>query len=202
MRTCEYAGVAFAPRAHPWTDAAGDPDGRYYDFTAHPDLIRTALEDFQPWGDHAAVDAFYALLERINRPASLLETNDCAFTGPHDNDQPAWPQALQCSGRVMVLFRELNQNTADGRVEALAVQLHHALAQRDPDFPTGLIGTTLIPVRYLLLPGHDDAQLGWQLMISFWAWGDTVAETMANLDRLFANLSRALESVSGREAYP
>ncbi len=196
MDTCEYAGTAFtAPRSHPWTDAVGNPDCRYYDLTATPELIRQSLEDFQPWSAHAAIETFYRMLEEINQHGSLLESNDCAFTGPQENDQPAWPQALQCSGRVMVLFRDLKQNTADGRVDALAVQLHHALAPLDPDFSTGLIGTTLIPARYLQLPDGNQ-QLGWQLMISFWAWGDTVAETMANLDRLFANLARALESVS------
>ena len=197
MKTCEYAGVPFTePRSHPWVDAAGHPDYRYYDLTATPGHIRSSLEDFRPWSGHAAIDEFYALLEEINQPTSPFESNDCAFTGPHDNDQPAFSQALQCSGRVIVLFRELRQNTVKTEVERLAVQLHHELAGIDRDFPWGMIGTTLIPVRYLMLADRDGGQRGWQLMISFWAWGDTVADTMANLSRLFRNLTLALRTLA------
>ena len=201
MKTCEYAGVPFTePRSHPWVDAAGHPDYRYYDLTATPGHIRSSLEDFRPWSGHAAIDEFYALLEEINQPTSPFESNDCAFTGPHEGDQPMGPAAFQCSGRVMVLFRELRQNTAKSRVERLKDQLHIELAGLDPDFPRAMIGTTLIPVRYLMLP--DDEQLGWQLMISFWAWGDTVADTMTTLSRLFRNLALALRTLSARAAHP
>lgn len=200
MHTCEYAGVPFSePRSHPWIDSASDPECRYYDLTGNPALIRTALEDFRPWSSHAAIDGFYTLLEELNQPGSVFESNDCAFTGPHDNDQPTHPGALQCSGRVMVLFRDLRQNTANGRVERLKDQLHHRLADLDPDFSGGMIGTTLVPVRYLALT-DGDAQLGWQLMISFWAWGDTVTDNMAMLDRLFGNLALALRHLSVRGA--
>ena len=34
------------------------------------------------------------------------------------------------------------------------------------------------------------------LMLSFWAWGDDEAETMANLDRVLENLSLALHGVA------
>lgn len=196
MHTCEYAGAPFTePRSHPWVDVAGDPDCRYYDLTEHPALIRTALEDFRPWSRYAAIDAFYTLLEELNQPGSVFESNDCAFTGPHENDLPQYRAALQCSGRVMVLFRELRQNTMEGRVEHLKNQLHHELALLDPALPMAMIGTTLIPVRYRALTGSDE-QLGWQLMVSFWAWGDTVADTMTTLGRLFANLSGALRNLS------
>jgi hypothetical protein len=202
MKTCEYAGAPFAePRSHPWVDVAGDPDCRYYDLTEYPALIRTALEDFRPWSRHSAIDTFYALLEEINQPGSVFESNDCAFTGPDENDLPQYPATLQCSGRVMVLFRDLRQNTTTGSVERLKDQLHHTLAGLDPDLDRAMIGTTLMPVRYLAL-ADGDAQLGWQLMISFWAWGDTVADTMATLDRLFGNLTLALRHLSVRGAYP
>ena len=205
MKTCEYAGVPFTePRSHPWVDAASNPDCRYYDLTATPALIRSSLEDFQPWSGYAAIEDFYLLLEQINQPASAFESNDCAFTGPHEHDltmgAAAFPAAIECSGRVMLLFRELRQNTATASVEGFKDQLHLALAELDPDFARVMIGTTLIPVRYLMLP--DDNQLGWQLMISFWAWGDTVANTMANLSRLVKNLALALRTLSARAAHP
>lgn len=201
MKTCEYAGPPFTePRSHPWVDGAGNPECRYYDLTATPAHIRNSLEDFQPWSSYPATEDFYRLLEQINRATSALESNDCAFTGPHERDQTMGPEAFECSGRVMVLFRELRQNTPKARVERLKDQLHHELAALDRDFPRAMIGTTLIPVRYLGLPDHNDEQLGWQLMISFWAWGDSVADTMTTLSRLFRTLSLALLTLSARAA--
>jgi hypothetical protein len=42
----------------------------------------------------------------------------------------------------------------------------------------------------LLLP--DDEQLGYQLILSFWAWGSLEAELMANLGRVVRNLGEGL----------
>ncbi len=196
MRTYEYAGQPFTePRSHPWTDTAGRPECRYYDLTAAPAHIRTALEDFQPWSHHPAIEDFYVLLERLNRPRSTLESNDCAFTGPHLDDD-ATGKAFQCSGRVMVLFRALERNTTPGQIEQLSNRLHIGLTELDRDFQWGVVGTTLVPVRYLALPDRGDQQLGSQLMISFWAWGDTEADTMLNLRRLFKNLSQVLPAAT------
>jgi hypothetical protein len=196
LRTCEYAGEPFAaPRSHPWVGAASDKTSRYYDLTASPALIRSSLEDFVPWGRYAAVEAFYVLLERLNHEKSLLESNDCAFTGPHPSESTATQKALECSGRVMVLFRELSRNTDAAQVEALKNELHLALAKLDPNFRSGVVGTTIVPVRYLALPGANEAQLGAQLMISFWAWGNSEDENMQNLSRLLRNLTSALRKL-------
>ena len=191
--TCEYDGVPFnEPRSHPWTDTAGRPECRYYDLTREPSLIRRSLEDFRPWRHYAAVEDFYVLLAALNRPASPLETNDCAFDGPHENENPAFEKSLQCDGRVMVLFRNLERNTIAGEVEQLAHRLHRNLAETDPTLRWGVIGTSIIPVRYLGLPEVDGRQQGSQLMISFWAWGDSEAECMRYLRRVLKNLSSAL----------
>jgi hypothetical protein len=198
MKTCEYAGAALERRSHPWTDAAGDPDCRYYDLTAEPAHIRASLEDLRRWQRYPAVEAFYALLERLNHPKSSLESNDCAFEGPGENQDRSVQKALQCSGRLMVLFRSLVRNTDPTRVDALKNQLHVDLAESDPAFQWGVIGTTVVPVRYLALPESRDQQLGSQLMISFWAWGDSEADTMLNLGRLFKSLSQALRLASAR----
>lgn len=196
MRTCEYAGQPFAaPRSHPWVGAASDKTSRYYDLTASPALIRSSLEDFVPWKRYAAIEAFYVLLERVNHEKSLLESNDCAFTGPHPSESTATQKALECSGRVMVLFRELARNTVAGQIEALKNDLHVALAKLDPNFRSGVVGTTIVPVRYLALPAANDEQLGVQLMISFWAWGNTEEENMQNLSRLLRNLINALRKL-------
>jgi hypothetical protein len=197
MKTCEYAGAPFDhARSHPWTDATGNPNFRYYDLTAAPEHIRNSLEDFQPWARYAAVEDFYLLLESLNRRGSVFESNDCAFSGPEANDQSAIPKAFQCSGRVMLLFRALERNVLPGSIEQLKNQLHHELAPLDTRFEWGVIGTTLVPTRYLELAARGHNPLGCQLMISFWAWGDSEADTMTNLKRLFKNLSRALFNLS------
>jgi hypothetical protein len=197
MKTCEYAGARLLEaRSHPWTDATDNPECRYYDLTAEPEHIRHSLEDFLPYGHEGAIDDFYMLLEALNGPDSTLESNDCAFSGPEHNDDPALPKPYQCTGRVMVLFRAIERNTSLDSVEQLKNQLHGELATLDRDFAWGVVGTTLVPTLYLALP--EDEQLGSQLMISFWAWGDCEADTMKNLSRLFKNLARALGKLSRR----
>jgi hypothetical protein len=197
MKTCEYAGAPFEQaRSHPWTDSTGNPDFKYYDLTAAPEHIRSSLEDFQPWSHYAAIEDFYLFLESLNRRSSVFESNDCAFSGPQANDQPGIPKAFQCSGRVMLLFRAIERNTLPGSIEQLKNQLHHELAELDRRFEWGMVGTTLVPTRYLALENHGDNQVGYQLMISFWAWGDTEADTMTNLKRLFKSLARALGNLS------
>jgi hypothetical protein len=96
----------------------------------------------------------------------------------------------------MVLFRELARNTEAGAVPWLKNELHLALGALDPNFKSGMVGTTIVPVRYLPLAEENGQQLGSQLMISFWAWGNSEAENMQNLGRLLKNLAQALRSVS------
>ncbi len=193
MKTCEYAGQAEPlRRSHPWNDSQGDPRARYYDLKAEPERVRSSLEDLRPWSHYDAIQDFYELVLLLNQAGSTLESNDCAFTGPEPNVQPSIQKALECSGRVMVLFRGLVENTRAARVAGLKDDLHRELSQRDTEFAWGMIGTTLLPVRYLALPVVGNGQLGWQLMISFWAWGDSEGDTMLNLKRLLHNLSHAL----------
>ena len=197
MKTYEYAAEPLdTPRSHPWSGAVENAESQYHDLTATPELIRTSLEDFLPWRRFAAVESFYLLLEQLNHPKSALESNDCAFTGPDANEDMGSPKALQCSGRLMVLFRALARNTDEQLLARLTNQLHIELSELDSAFEWGAIGTTRIPVRYLALPEADGQQLGAQLLISFWAWGDDEADTMRNLARVIENLTRALRRVS------
>ena len=197
MKTYQYAGDPFEePRSHPWLGAAANSESQYYDLTKTPAHIRTSLEDFLPWRRFAGVESFYQLLEQLNHPQSALESNDCAFTGPHANLDLTIPKALQCCGRVMVLFRALARNTEARAVAWLNNELLVELSTLDSAFQWGALGTTLVPVRYLALPEADGQQLGSQLMISFWAWGDREADTMLNLARVIKNLTRALRRVS------
>lgn len=45
------------------------------------------------------------------------------------------------------------------------------------------------------LPGLEHDQLGVQLTLSFWAWGDDEAEAMAQVDRTLSKLSAVLRGV-------
>ena len=67
------------PRSHPWIDGESDPTHRYYDFRTSPELIRSSLEDMQEWSTYPATETFYRLLEWLNGPESVFESNDCAF---------------------------------------------------------------------------------------------------------------------------
>jgi len=197
MKTYEHAGLPpAAPRSHPWSGATLDPQARYYDFASSPELIRSSLEDFKLLERYPAIEEFYALLERVNHPKSQLESNDCALSGPSVNQTRHVKAKLECTGRVMLLYRDLAQNTRHARLAWLRAAFHYQLAQLDPKFALGMIGTTLVPVRYLALP--ETAQLGEQLLLSFWAFGDTEPTTMLNLGRLFKNLTQATRAVSAR----
>ena len=191
MKTCRRDTPSDdAPRAHPWTDASSSPAHRYRDFKASPQLVRTTLEDFTPWAGHPAIETFYQLVEWVNASRGTLESNDCEFTGPHaEGAHP--PKSQECSGRLMILFRDLSLNLSHTRVEALEHGLHVRLSGIDPAFEWGIVGTTIMRTRYV-----DLGSLGYQLMLSFWAWGDSEDETMGNLDRLLGNLSQALHGVT------
>ena len=193
MKTCQYAGKPFdEPRTHPWTDTTGDAACRYYDLVSEPELIRTALEDFRPWHHYRAVQSLYELLEWLNAPSSSLESNDCAFSPPYASNVPQLGKSLECEGRVMILYRDIELNLSRRRVEGLRTGLHLCLEALDPDFELGLIGTMIPPVLYID-PVSRGRQLGQQLMISFWAWGDSEEEVMNNLERVMENLRQALE---------
>lgn len=197
MKTYEYEGGPISePRSHPWSGSASDPNARYYDFAESPQLIRTSLEDFYPYRQYAAVEEFYALLERVNHPRSLLASSDCAFNPPEANEAQLVKATLECSGRVTLLYRDLAQNTRKSRVSWLRSAFHQQLGHLDPKFRLGMVGTTLIPVRYLELP--ESQQAGEQLLLGFWAYGETPDATMQSLARLLRNLTQALRGVSAR----
>lgn len=197
MNVFEHASPdTLRERAHPWHGSLADPSHRYCDLRAEPELIRTALEDFVPFAAWPATERFYAMLAWLNGPDSVFETNDCAFEGATPSDGAPQDKRLCCSGRVMLLFRDLKSNTRAGRVEALTQRVARGLSATDPTFALGAVGATKVPVRFTTLPGPATRQSGQQLMLSFWAFGDDEAEAMANLDRLFRGLASVLGAAS------
>ncbi|MFA6955543.1 MAG: hypothetical protein WC538_06685 [Thermoanaerobaculia bacterium] len=201
MKTYDYAGPdSQLLRAHPWTVSTGDPAGRYYDLRAEPGLIRTSLEDFLPWSAWPAVETFYQLLEWLNGADSTLETNDCALQGPAPNATAASPRALEVTGRLMILWRSLPMNLPRANVEWLRMGIHRHLSTIDLEFSDGAVGITICRVRFRGIRGPERRKAGFQLMLSFWAWGDAVEDSMANLARCLRNLGDALRAVE-REAH-
>jgi hypothetical protein len=178
-------------RAHPWDYAERSEEERYYDFKEHPELIPEVLEDYRPWAQSPAVQSFYELLRWINGEDSALETSDCAFMGPRPNDDPKWRKKLFCSGRLMILFRDLPLNTVYQYMQQLNEAVHFYLERLEPEFRWGSVGTTLMHIYYT-----DLNRPGRQLMLSFWAWGDTEEETFANLDTLIRTVSECIRKVS------
>lgn len=183
-------------RSHPWTDGESDASHRYYDFRGQPELIRSSLEDLQEWATYPAIETFYRLLEWLNGPESVLESNDCALSGATANINTEFSKRLQCSGRLMILYRNLALNTSSKQIDWLTNATAHAVNATDPGFEWGAIGATITPVRFTALPGPPERQRGQQLMLSFWAWGEDEPEVMTNLDRTFSNLTVALRQVS------
>lgn len=184
------------PRSHPWTDGESDPAHKYYDFRTRPELIRSSIEDLQEWSAYAATETFYRLLEWLNGPESAMESNDCAFNGATATISTERSKHLQCSGRLMILYRNLMLNTSTEQIDWLTNATAHAVGEIDPGFERGAVGATIMSVRFTALPGPPERQRGQQLMLSFWAWGENEPEVMANLDRTFRNMTVALRQIS------
>ena len=177
-------------RSHPWTSAVSDDAFRYVDLRAMPELIPSVLEDFRPWDDQPAVQAFYRLVAAVNGDASALESNDCAFTGPESTTTPGVRKRLECSGRLGVLFRDLRRNTDPLATHQFGLDLHQGLATLERSFDGGAIGICPLDVDYLALP--VGARAGTQTLIWFWAWGDQPPEVFTNLGRVIAALAQVL----------
>lgn len=168
----------------------------YYDLKKNPELIPNVLEDFKPWSHYQAVQVFYQLLAWLNGPNSTLESNDCAFRGPEVNDDPRFPKALGCTGRLMIFYRRLELNTMDEWVDALKKALRHYLSQIDPEFGWGVVTISTAPVLYKELSTNMTKNEGSETLLTFFAWGDDEGETMENLERVFKALLESFKLIS------
>ena len=183
-------------RVHPWTIADNNPLYHYYNFRENPQLIRTVLEDFIPWNKWPAIETFYQIIEWINSIDSVLESNDCAFNGPSQNTDCDFRKVLQCSGRLMILYRNSLMNTSKEHIKWLEGTAQYYFDKIDSKFEYGVIGTAIMNVQYINLPVPENKQCGGQLGVMFWAWGDTDNECMSNCSRLFRNLYKGLIGIS------
>ena len=90
----------------------------------------------------------------------------------------------------MILYRDILSNTSEQHIKWLhdAVKFH--LNHIDKSFEWGVVGTTIVPVRYVILP--IDKQNGKQIMLSFWAWGNNNKEVFPNLERTICAINESL----------
>lgn len=180
-------------RTHPYESSDWST---YYDFKKQPDMIPEILEDFTPWAHYSAIQRFYKLLAWLNGPESRLESNDCAFRGPEPNASKNFTKRLECGGRLMIFYRNLRLNTQQEFGEALKQAFKHYLALLEPNLEWGAVEICTMPVRYLAISGDETQQMGKEVNLTFWAWGDDEEETMGNLDRVFWALSECCRFVS------
>ena len=181
-------------RQHPWTSGGEDESFKYYDFKRNPELIESVLEDFKPYENHSAVRRFYELLRYLNGPDSPFETSDCAFRLEPNVDPNG--RKMRAYGRLMLLVRDLVYNTHDDAVNYYLAKIGEDLFNRDQQFEWGAVLLTKFPTLFIEIPKPPEKREGTQGEILFWAWGDDPVETMENLDRLFVNLTAAVQNVS------
>jgi hypothetical protein len=193
MRTYRDEQQSGPSRPHPYKGSDYDTGVDYYDFKKQPELIREKLEDFKPHDAQEAIQSFYSLVEWINVESKVLESNDCAFEAPRPSNSPnASSKKLQASGRLMIFYRELHYNVNEQPISWLRDATEFYIKQVDPTFEDGVIATGLQGSIYEALRNR----LGKELVLTFWAFGDTDEETYANLDRAFKGLHEALRRVA------
>ena len=186
----KYEGI----RAFPYKGTAGGAEQDYYNFKENPHLISSVLEDFVPWQKYQAINYFYEMLRWLNGNSSPLESSDSALANQlgENPTKEAFPRALQIRGRLMILFRDLRLNTSAEHMNWLKKAVHFHLLRLDPTFELGAVGLFLTKTSYTQL----GKQLGTELVILFFAFGDNEEEIMENLNRLFRNLYAALKNVA------
>ena len=186
-------------RPHPWTTSNNHSPGQYYDLRTHPELIRTALEDFRPWEKFPAIDVFYKMLEWLNGPDSILESSDCMLLPPTVNESPKIAnKKQQIMGRLFFLHRQLDKNADENVVNSMLEGLHESLELIDPAFEFGCIAYSRFPTLFTSSGEGRPPYKGHTISLKYWAWGDDDTEAFQNLKRTFENLHQALRSLSGQ----
>jgi hypothetical protein len=204
----DSARVYAGSRLHPYAAGAPGQTG-HVDLKVHPELIASAMEDFLPFADRPATQAFYELLRVLNGPSSHLETSDCAFRASKPHKDAHSPLALCASGRVYVLFRDLRLNCIASQVEWLCGKLMAILNESDPALTAaqGVVGFTRVRILHTALSkgewrpqgfecAADDPGHGEHVMLSFFAYGNTDDEVDEDLSRVFRNITASCALIS------
>ena len=168
-----------------------DSSSIYMDFKKNPRLIRTSLEDLLPFKKWPFIETFYSLIEWVNSPQSVLESNDCTFNAPEDNSDGQYPYAKKCSARLMILFRDIPENCQQRSIDWLMQQILQSVASGKPGFRAGAIGLSQNATCYLALGDKPDTGgMGQQLVLNFFAYGK-------NDRRCYDNMQQVLEHAQG-----
>jgi hypothetical protein len=183
-------------RAHPWDFALVDPSQRYVDFKAEPHLIRAAIEDLILYKRHAFAKKLYSLIETLNGPKSRFETNDCGFQGPGPNNDKQFPFDVRSSGRLMILFRRIIDNTDDDKIDRLKDRLIGEVTKIDPQFRSGAVGISRSPTGYFGLSENPKlAAVGKQIRIDMFAYADSDGVCLYNMKKVVGVVGQALSII-------
>ena len=155
------------------------------DFKKNPKLIRNSLEDLLPFKKWAFVEGFYSLIEWLNSPQSLLESNDCTFNCVQDNDDDHYPYAKKCSARLMILFRDIPENCQQRSVDWLMENILQYIAGTKLNFRAGAIALAQNETCYLALgDGVSTGGMGQQVILNFFAYGKNERRCYENLQQV------------------
>ena len=184
-------------RSHPWTSMVSDDANLYIDFKKQPQLIRSALEDLIPFKKYGFVEQFYALIEWVNSPRSLLESNDCVFNAAEDNPDQQYPYAKKCSARLMVLFRDISENCQAKSIDWLMQNILLHVSTTKPGFKAGAICLSQSPTCYLVLGDKTDTGgMGHQVTLTFFAYGKNHLRCYENMQAVLSIAQSSLLRVN------
>lgn len=159
----------------------------YMDFKTQPKLIRKAIEDLLPFKKWGFAEQFYALIEWINSPRSLLESNDCVFNAAEDNTDQQYPYAKKCSARLMILFRDIPENCQVKSIDWLIQNMLLQISTTKPGFKAGAVCLSQSPTCYLALGNEaDTGGMGYQVTLTFFAYGKNDRRCYENMQEVLS----------------
>ena len=197
-----YHAVEFEggePRAHPWKGTTKSDSVNCIDFKVYPEKIRTDLEDWVPYQSAEFTEEFYQLLEWVNGPDSVFESNDCAFVGREKNTDKQFKFKKRSRGRLMILLRDEHLNCQHENIDWIFNNGMRELSEIDKDFKAGAFGLSfLVTIYSALSPEPMTGAQGWQVQFSFWAYGSSDELVDKSLLRVLVNFRAVLESLNKR----
>jgi len=174
-----------------------DDGSVYRDFKKQPELIRSALEDLLPFNKWGFVEQFYVLIEWINSPDSLLESNDCVFNALEANPDQQYPYAKKCSARLMILFRDIPENCQTRSIDWLMENILLQISAAKPGFKAGALCLAQSPTCYLALGSGDDmGGMGHQVTLTFFAYGNNERRCYENMQEVLSIAQSSLQRVN------
>ena len=184
-------------RSHPWTSMQSDQSSIYMDFKKTPKLIRNSLEDLLPLKKWEFVETFYSLIEWVNSPVSLLESNDCTFNAAEENSDGQYPYAKKCSARLMILFRDIPENCQQRSIDWLIQNILHSVTSTKLGFRAGAICLSQNATCYLALGDQPDTGgIGQQVVLTFFAYGKNERRCYESMQQVLSHAHSCLKKVN------